>query len=124
MCIRDSYGTILHNVTDQNLEKHAIINGTGDAWVNTQDFFKYNYNYGGTKVNDYFFPNLNTKAQSFTPIDVIILGGQSNAEGAGVNAGLAGTDYAALTDVNLRLAHAFQLIGGFVRKMDLSLIHI
>ncbi len=116
----EGYGTILHNVTDQNLEKHAIINGTGDAWVNTQDFFKYNYNYGGTKVNDYFFPNLNTKAQSFTPIDVIILGGQSNAEGAGVNAGLAGTDYDDLTDVNLRLAHAFQLIGGFVRKMDFA----
>ena len=116
----EGYGTILHNVTDQNLEKHAIISGTGSAWGNTQDFFKYNYYYGGTKVDDYFFPNLNTKVQSFTPIDVIILGGQSNAEGAGTNAGLSGTDYDDLTDESLRLARAYQYIGGFVRKMDFS----
>ncbi len=104
----EGYGNILHNVTDQNLEKHATIAGTlTNIWANTQNLWKYNYSYGGTKVDDYFFPNLSSKAQSYTPIRALIQAGQSNASGAGVNAELTGTDYAAMTNAALRLAHIY-----------------
>jgi len=116
----EGYGTVIHNVSDQNFEKHGTIIGTGSAWDNTQDFFHYNYTNGGTKVDDYFFPNLSDKSKSFTPLDVVVLAGQSNAEGAGVNAELAGTDYEVLTNTAYRTANAYQYIGGFMRKMDFT----
>ena len=102
--LTEGYGDILHNVTDQNLEKHAKISGTlTNIWDNTQDIWKYNYYYGGTKVDDYFFPNLNSKSKSYTPITTIIQAGQSNASGGGVNAELVGTDYEAMTSATFLL---------------------
>ncbi len=104
--LTEGYGTIAHNVVTNMSPRLNGVMTTGNGWTNTQAFFKYNYNYGGTQINDYFFPNLNDKSNYFSPIYGIIEAGQSNAmDSWGATADLVGGDYAALNVAGTELQH-------------------
>jgi hypothetical protein len=78
--LTEGYGLVMHNVTTNiNLQGNLFQYGAGDCWENTQSIYRYNYNFGAVKINNYIFPNLNNKTVYFKPIFGYVLAGQSNA---------------------------------------------